>query len=472
MTTWKCTVCSLINDSNRIQCQACFTRSSTISTNGKTRCEWKRFEFPEQIDWCVENWMKPIKINNIILFAGNTGIYKWDAANDESKSQFIKYPKQIFHNGIHNGAMPVYSADKEYIYLISKWQNKCLKFNAATNTYTLFTNMSQWGQLFAQNKSCSCFMLDEKLHFIGMIGYSRCVNHVTWKEHTNVFQKINSFKYTSVVNEAYYDHKLLHIPSRQQILLFGGVVGSTFSYTNYIHSFDYETDKWITLNVKLPKQHMRRFGCVATSNGRFVLVLGGIDTNYSKITTQIFILNLDQTPFKFVRSAVSCPIFFKSAFPSDVEAFNILKCDENAMSIISGYLEYCARLFDVTLPQEIISLIYYFHQTEYIVIHIVNRNGTLELWEMELNNILRSTKDDIDFNNIYTGICKTFSAEKGFGWITIDNGLGDVFVDESEIYSTGLRILTIGQRVEFQMSTDDDGTRKALNVTGTNRTFV
>jgi CspA family cold shock protein len=47
------------------------------------------------------------------------------------------------------------------------------------------------------------------------------------------------------------------------------------------------------------------------------------------------------------------------------------------------------------------------------------------------------------------GSVKWFNEKKGFGFITPDNGDGDVFVHYSEIKGNGFRTLSEGQRVEF-----------------------
>jgi cold shock protein len=50
-----------------------------------------------------------------------------------------------------------------------------------------------------------------------------------------------------------------------------------------------------------------------------------------------------------------------------------------------------------------------------------------------------------------TGTVKWFNPEKGFGFITRDNGEKDVFVHHSAIQSAGFRTLTDGERVEFDV---------------------
>ncbi len=48
-----------------------------------------------------------------------------------------------------------------------------------------------------------------------------------------------------------------------------------------------------------------------------------------------------------------------------------------------------------------------------------------------------------------TGIVKWFSDQKGYGFITPDEGEGDLFVHYSNIVGDGFRTLKDGQRVEY-----------------------
>lgn len=64
-----------------------------------------------------------------------------------------------------------------------------------------------------------------------------------------------------------------------------------------------------------------------------------------------------------------------------------------------------------------------------------------------------------------TGVVKWFNAEKGYGFITDDNG-GDVFVHFSAIQKKGYKTLEEGQRVTFDVEADpkDETKMKAANV--------
>jgi cold shock protein len=62
-----------------------------------------------------------------------------------------------------------------------------------------------------------------------------------------------------------------------------------------------------------------------------------------------------------------------------------------------------------------------------------------------------------------TGVVKWFSDEKGFGFITPDDGGKDAFVHFSGIAGDGFRTLTEGAKVEYELGESQKGPQ-ATNV--------
>eukprot|EP01084_Bolivina_argentea_P084821 153357_1 len=74
--------------------------------------------------------------------------------------------------------------------------------------------------------------------------------------------------------------------------------------------------------------------------------------------------------------------------------------------------------------------------------------------------------------NRMKGICKVFYNHKGYGFIQCDDGSGDLFVHFSEINSSSFKTLRPGQSVEFDIVEQDNGKRKAINVTAPNQSPI
>lgn len=56
-----------------------------------------------------------------------------------------------------------------------------------------------------------------------------------------------------------------------------------------------------------------------------------------------------------------------------------------------------------------------------------------------------------------TGVVKWFSNQKGYGFITRENGGKDVFVHHTAIAGDGYKTLAEGQKVKFQIAHSEKG---------------
>ena len=67
---------------------------------------------------------------------------------------------------------------------------------------------------------------------------------------------------------------------------------------------------------------------------------------------------------------------------------------------------------------------------------------------------------------MHNGTVKWFNEEKGFGFISHNDGSGDVFVHFSAIQGTGFKSLAEGQKVTYDTEPDpkDSNKLRAINV--------
>ncbi len=63
-----------------------------------------------------------------------------------------------------------------------------------------------------------------------------------------------------------------------------------------------------------------------------------------------------------------------------------------------------------------------------------------------------------------TGTVKWFDPARGYGFIGPERGNVDVFVHISAVEEAGLRVLTEGQRVEYEVVSKPDGKTAAGNL--------
>ncbi|KAG7011757.1 Glycine-rich protein 2 [Cucurbita argyrosperma subsp. argyrosperma] len=71
-----------------------------------------------------------------------------------------------------------------------------------------------------------------------------------------------------------------------------------------------------------------------------------------------------------------------------------------------------------------------------------------------------------------SGKVKWFSDQKGYGFISPNEGGEDLFVHQSSIRSDGFRSLGVGEDVEFLIEPEADGRCKAVDVTGPGESSV
>jgi cold shock protein len=77
---------------------------------------------------------------------------------------------------------------------------------------------------------------------------------------------------------------------------------------------------------------------------------------------------------------------------------------------------------------------------------------------------VRSAHDAVEEQNMATGTVKWFSDDKGFGFITPDEGTKDLFVHHSAITGEGFKSLTEGAKVSYEAEQGPKGP-SAANVT-------
>jgi CspA family cold shock protein len=77
---------------------------------------------------------------------------------------------------------------------------------------------------------------------------------------------------------------------------------------------------------------------------------------------------------------------------------------------------------------------------------------------------VRSAHDAVEEHNMATGTVKWFSDDKGFGFITPDEGTKDLFVHHSAINGDGFKTLAEGAKVSYDAEQGPKGPA-AANVT-------
>jgi CspA family cold shock protein len=62
------------------------------------------------------------------------------------------------------------------------------------------------------------------------------------------------------------------------------------------------------------------------------------------------------------------------------------------------------------------------------------------------------------------GIVKWFNPTKGYGFVAPDEGGKDIFVHISAVQKAGMRTLTQGEKIRFEIEAQKDGRQAAVNI--------
>jgi cold shock protein len=82
-------------------------------------------------------------------------------------------------------------------------------------------------------------------------------------------------------------------------------------------------------------------------------------------------------------------------------------------------------------------------------------------WMVPRHLLARSRSWQGGEGNMATGTVKWFNAEKGYGFITPDEGGKDLFVHFSAIQGTGYKSLDEGAKVEYEAQEGEKGPQAA-----------
>ena len=178
--------------------------------------------------------------------------------------------------------------------------------------------------------------------------------------------------------------KIIHVPSKKMILFIGGFNGHQNRFLDTIQSYSTITNKWTTLNIKLP-QEMHAFSHAITKNDQYILLFGGM--NYGYDTDDMFVIDLNGMWIK--KSKIKCPIH-SNKFSSIIMNDNLKQ-----KLLTNGFVRMCYKdkSFNTVkeLPYYLIELIDTFYSNEWV--HLME-SPVLYAWE-DFGQHWKMSVDDI-----------------------------------------------------------------------------
>ena len=230
---------------------------------------------------------------------------------------------------------------------------------------------------------CTLF-INDKYH---VIGGSDNRYHLVWND--NNFMNQFDVKHTFKCVKGIFHHRIIHVKSKNILLLFGGCDllymydSGNCRYLDEIYRYFIDDDKWELLNdIKLP-QKMHSFGCVMTSDEKYIILFGGEvkRSSYSsddQYIDTIYVMDTDTMKIKL--SNIKCPS--KSKYHGILMGDKIF--DE---LLVSGFLRQQTKSNNATIPDEVMNLIVMWFSIDWI--HLL-QNKTSGHWKIAVHDIINS----------------------------------------------------------------------------------
>eukprot|EP01083_Nonionella_stella_P096440 271111_1 len=220
----------------------------------------------------------------------------------------------------------------------------------------------------------SLIKIQSSLH---LIGGSDNTKHYTFDTNNFSTSCMCDFRASGYWGNGNYYHGLIHIKSRQQLLLFGGFeLGVRFG-GNEILLYSLETNQWTKcVDAQLPTP-LYAFAYIVTKDGTQLIIFGG--NTGDDVSVDILIMSLDTMEIR--KSKVTCRFFRIGQIQFDAVLLNEQRFDQ---ALISGYL----RLFcngSYSIPLDVTGIIARMSSVDNV--HLLSAD---EHWKLPLAAILES----------------------------------------------------------------------------------
>ena len=170
------------------------------------------------------------------------------------------------------------------------------------------------------SEGCYFVIIDGKMHCLFGDGNSKhYVLDLNEDEKPKPWEVVHEFK---GYPEGMMLGSVVYMPDKKMLWVLGGFNIIHHESDDVIFRYSVEMNLWETLPIKLP-QKMQGFGCICTSDERYIITLGGQYTDYTETVSlennPIYIF--DTETLQIYTSSVQCPE------AGGFQAF--LECDEN-----------------------------------------------------------------------------------------------------------------------------------------------
>eukprot|EP01083_Nonionella_stella_P102579 291901_1 len=314
------------------------------------------------------------------------GIFKYNTMED-------KWSVLLLYPGALKITDPIISYDSECntVYLYSS-NGRLIRVNLVERIFEIYDDVPQMSR--ARGKYPTLFILHNHCHLIGgscdnSYAHDRDANgnnyhlEIGWSGddsyHSYVSYVYKIFEFTEWQKGSTH-HGIIHLKSRNEVMLFGGYDCTNAMGYDTIWIFDTKRYEWQQLyDVKLP-QKMHSFGYILSENERYCILFGGKNRDIDNLSN-IYIWDLHHM------------IFYESVIKAPSGGCHaVLMHNEKDQVLVCGYIRNMEKCLRIHIPNDVIRLVIIYHKTENV--HIMNdeRCPNRYHYVLNVNDILDAPK--------------------------------------------------------------------------------
>eukprot|EP01084_Bolivina_argentea_P261736 442444_1 len=254
------------------------------------------------------NEILPLKLSNIIRLNENEFIVSGYTHDHDDEWSSADDMNGIYKYNILNGFWELFIEYPSYFF--SQYHNICVDYKNEI-IYIFNGGGSIIWKVYMNTKKFECIGLGNVQCFGGM-GYiinnkfnvfygNNNGNHLILDQYTlkmDIIYKFNEYK------KGLLSFGMVYNKYEKYFLFFGGYKGKDLGRTNEIWKYSIKNNEniWCKLDINMPDK-MQSFGSVITQNAKYVIIIGGQNSN--GISDKIYILNL--LNMKWSQSKIICP---------------------------------------------------------------------------------------------------------------------------------------------------------------------
>ncbi len=284
-------------------------------------------------------------------------LYKYNI-NTNKWAEYIKYPWNLESE---NHSL-TYNRHLNELYLYGK-ESSLIIINLDTEQFIVKKSLITTGLL------PSSIMVNNQYH---IIGGTQNTSHYTYNATLNSFESIHTFNDWAKGN---CNNGLIHIQSKDILLLFGGYDPGQSGRFNKMWSYDLKGKQWNSFGATLPYE-MQSFGYILTKNERYVIIFGGIAEDSSDLSGIYF---LDLKDLKWYQCQQQLPLAGMCYAASYSEKEDDL--------LVYGYIREFMKKMEMNIPMDIYQLVLNKYKREFV--HILSRHGANHQ-KIEIQHILNT----------------------------------------------------------------------------------